>query len=128
MKGNGLAKAGGIVLDGDVLQNDAVTLDFHRVGAEGAHPLLCAGEADVGMVVESDDGVFHILANDFYVVEPRGDDYLLLVGAFFHKNHLVVVHEGTAHLYGVVDVAEFACAVASDEQGVGVVILVHCQC
>ena len=75
------------------------------------------------MVVVGDDGLVAVLAADLDVLQPLRDDELLLVGAALDEDDLVVVHEGAAHLDGVGDGAELSCAVAGDDDGVGVIVL-----
>lgn len=82
-------------------------------------PLTAASESsppigieDVGVVIPGDDGVVTVLTADGDVGEPRRDDELFLIYTFLDVDDLGVVHEGTAHLYGFVDGAELAGAVA----------------
>ena len=77
---------------------------------------------DVGMVVPCDDGVLNILAAYFYIGEPRGHDEFLLVGASFDEYHLMIVHKCSAHLYGIIDIAELSRSVACHDECVRIVV------
>ena len=76
------------------------------------------------MIVVGDDGLVAVFPTNLDVCEPRGDNELFLIDALFDEYHFVIVHEGAAHLDGIIDVAELAGAVAGDEERVGIVILV----
>ena len=129
MQGYGLAQTGCIVLDGDILQGNLATLNLQREGAEGSNffvfSLSCQrGDVcpDVSMVVPGDDGLVAILTTNLDVGKPLGYNEFLLIGAVFHVNHLVILHESTAHLDGIGDVPELTRPVARHKQGVWIVI------
>ena len=131
MQGDSLSQSGCVVLDGDVLQCDATALYLEGEGAEGAYLLDVAlsrqwGDVslDVGMIVPSDDGVVTVFTADLDVGQELRDNELLLVGASFDEDDLVVIHKGATHLDSVADITELACAVAADHEGVRVVVLV----
>ena len=139
MQGHGLPKACCVVLDGDVLKSDVCAFHLHRIGAEGAHRLGAGSGllgvrgigADfwnlyVGMVVVGDDGCLWVFATNLNVGEPGWNDELFLVDASLHEDDLMVLHECAAHLDGLADGSELACAVASHENGVGVVVALGC--
>ena len=79
------------------------------------------------MVVVGDDGRIHVLSAELDILEPRGDDELLLIRTFLNIYNLVVIHEGTAHLDGFVNGAEFSCTVSCYDDGVWVVVLACCR-
>ena len=117
-----------IVLDGDVLESDIIAIHPHGIGAEGAHPFGTLRDGDVGMVIVCDDGFVAVFAQNLDIGEPSRHDELLLVGAFLHKDHLVIVHVGAAHLKGVVNVSELSCTVACHHQGIRIVVLACSLC
>ena len=104
-----------VILNCDVLKSDVRTLYLQSVCTESAHTLRSFCRADICMVVVGDDGVFGILATQFDIGEPRRYNQFLLIYTFFNIYNLVVVHKGTAHLNGIVDIAEFRRTVASHE-------------
>ena len=122
MQCHGLSQSGGVVFDGDVLEGDVAPLHLDRIGAECAHGFACFGQTHVGMVVPCDDGVLNILAAYFYIGEPRGHDEFLLVGASFDEYHLMIVHKCSAHLYGIIDIAELSRSVACHDECVRIVV------
>ena len=128
MQGNGLSKACGVVLDGDVLQRYAVAVNLQGVCPEGSHGFPCLGHEDIGVVVVCDDRLVAVLATYLYIVEPRGNVNLLLVDALLDKYHLVVFHEGTAHLDSFGNIAELCRAVAGHEDCVGIIVLAGSLC
>ena len=77
------------------------------------------------MVIVGDDGVVAILAADLDVLQPLGNDELLLVDATLHVDHFLIVHEGAAYLDGLANGKELARAVGSYDDGVGVVIVLR---
>ena len=130
MQCHGLSEACAVVLEGDVLQGDVICIDSERIGAESAHgphfrSSLCGGWGqafDVGVVIVGDDGLVAVFSAYLDMLYPLRDDELLLVSASLDIDHLVVVHEGTAHLDGLAHGAEFASTVARHYQCVGVVV------
>ena len=67
MEADSLSQSGGVVLNGEVLQGDVVTLHLEGIGAEGAHRLLSWGgcsedDLHIGMVVVGDDCLLPALA------------------------------------------------------------------
>ena len=127
MQGYGLSESGGVVLDGEVLQGDVVSLDLQCVCAEGTHGLSAGfggakSDPDVGVVVVGNDGVLGTLTADFNVLQPLGDDEFFFVDAVFYINDLMVVHKSTAYFDGLVDGSELTGAVAGNDDSVGVVI------
>ena len=122
MQCHSLSQACGVVLDGDVLERNLAALDLQRESAEGPHAFTRRGIEDIRMVVPRDNGVVAVFAANLNVGEPLRDDEFLLVRAFLDEDDLVVLHKRTAHFDGLVDVAEFARAVASHKERVGVVV------
>ena len=116
VQGYGLSETGGVVLDGEVFQGDVVGLDLEGVGTEGTHFI------DIGVVVVGDDGLVAVLATEFDVLEPLGDDEFFLIGTFLYIDDFVVVHEGAADFYGFVDGTELAGAVARHDDRIGIVV------
>ena len=117
-----LPQSSGVVLDGDVLEGDAVALYFKGIGAESTHSTIGSRKFYIRMIVVSDDGMIAVLTANLNVVDPRRNDEFLFVNTPFDKDDLVVIHEGAAHLDGIVDVAELSCSIASNEDGVRVVV------
>ena len=117
-----LPQSSGVVLDGDVLEGDAVALDFKGIGAESTHSTISSRKFYIGMIVVSDDGIIAVFATYLNVVNPRWNDEFLFVNAPLDKDDLVVIHEGTTHLDGVVDVSELAWSIASNKDGVRIVV------
>ena len=74
------------------------------------------------MVVPRDNGVVAVLTANLNVGKRLGDDEFLFVRAFLDEDDFVILHKRAAHLDGFVDVAEFARAVASHKERVGVVV------
>ena len=124
VQGHGLPETGGIVFYRDVPKRDVAAFYLQCIGAESAHRPAVVKAFDVGMIVVGDDGLVAVFPTNLDVGEPRGDNELLLIDALFDEYHFVIVHEGAAHLDGIIDVAELAGAVAGDEERVGIVILV----
>ena len=128
MQGYGLSQTGSVILDGDILQRDVVTLDLQCISSESAHRLEAWGSSaeenlHVRMVVVGDDGVLGTLTTDFNILQPLGDDEFLFVGAVLHEDDLVVVHESATNLNGFVNSSELSRAVACYDEGVGIVVL-----
>ena len=74
------------------------------------------------MIVVGDDGIIAVFPTNLDVINPRRNNEFLFVNTSFDKDDLVVIHEGTTHLDGVVDVSELSCSIASNEDGVRVVV------
>ena len=128
MQGYGLSQTGSVVLDGDILQRDVVTLDLQCISSESAHRLEAWGSSaeedlHVRMIVVGDDGALGTLTTDLDILQPLRDDELLLVGAVLHEDDLVVVHESATNLNGFVNSSELSRAVTCYDEGVGVVVL-----
>ena len=78
------------------------------------------------MVIVCDDRLVAVFTAYLYVVEPGGNDKLLLVDTLLDEYHLVVFHEGAAYLNGLGNVAELGRSVTGHEESVGIVILAGC--
>ena len=122
-------QSGGVVLDGDVLQGNLAALDLQRKGAESSDLLGIAlssqrGDVslDIGMVIPRDDGLVAVLATDLDIGQPLWHHQFLFISTFLNIDHLMILHEGAAHLDGICNVTELAGSVASHKQGVGIVI------
>ena len=74
------------------------------------------------MVVPSNNRLVAIFATDFNMGEPLGHNEFLLISALLNKNHLVILHEGAAHLNGFGYIAKLPRSVASHDEGIRVII------
>lgn len=128
MQGDSLSQSGSVILDGDILQGDAISLDLEGIGTESTHPLTGRCIDDIRMIIPCDDGVVTILTAYLDIRQPLWDDEFLLIGAFLDKDDFMILHKGTAYLDSVSDVAELPCTVTCHDEGIGIVIVVGSLC